>query len=190
MESHQRDEITADLAPHIAEPAAYAADPPRPIRTLSRLLATVLICASLATTATVVLAVIEAAAGARAVTHTIMLLLTAGSATTWISVIAVISRDAVLRYLRALRADTERIEARQLELYRRQDHLTLCLNNLASQQREQTRILEQIAAKIAELCRGQRDVLELEDADAELDARRQALAANSRPGSGRLRPIR
>jgi uncharacterized coiled-coil protein SlyX len=139
---------------------------------VSGLLAATLCVALVITVAAGVLTAIEETHNAPAVTHTTMLLLVAGAAIAWISVIITNFRDRTHRTHQCLRSLGETVLARQSELYARQENLANRVNDLANRMAEQTQILRRIAADVAAVRREMADVIGVADADAELQLRR------------------
>ncbi|MEU6206400.1 hypothetical protein ABZ814_22780 [Micromonospora musae] len=150
---------------------------------MSGLLAALLCIAVPILLATGILAVVEAVHGAHVGGPNSMRLLTSASVTSWISVALVASRDRLVRAFRAIRVSNETMQNRQLELYRRQDHLANRFTDLANRQVEQMQMLRDMAEDIAAIRRDMADVIGISDADAELNAR-QAVNGNRPQGGG------
>ncbi|WP_330438783.1 hypothetical protein OHB44_27830 [Micromonospora sp. NBC_00821] len=149
------------------------------------MLASALCTAVLFTASVITLAVVEEVRDARPVSITTMHLLTAATATSWIALILVACRDRLARGYRALRGSTETMQARQLELYRRQDHLYDRFLDLANRQVEQMQMLRGIAEDITLIRKEMADVIGVADADAEL-LLRQAVNGHRPQASGGL----
>lgn len=179
------DADTGQIQLPIASKAGLYCTASNPPCGMSGLLAITLCIATLILAATVALAAIEETRNAPVVTHTTMLLLAAGTATSWIAVSIVIVRDRMHRNHQALNSVGERILARNQELSARQDALSHRMNDLANRQAEQMQVLRQLAATVAAIRRDMDDVIGVADADAELQLR-QAVNDNHRPPGGGL----
>ncbi|MEU5946270.1 hypothetical protein ABZ793_11995 [Micromonospora sp. NPDC047465] len=151
---------------------------------MSGLLAAIICIATVVLTATVALAAIEETRNAPVVTHTTMLLLATGSATSWIAVAIVIVRDRMHRNHQAFISIGERILARNQELSARQDALSHRMNDLANRQAEQMQLMRQLATSVAAVRREMADVIGVADADAELQLRQAVNDGHRLPGGG------
>jgi hypothetical protein len=154
------------------------ATPPSPPWSLSGMLASSLCVATVVLAATVVLVIIEEVHGAPVVSSTTMSLLTAASATTWIAVVLIASRDRQVRSILALRGSIETVQSRQIEVYRRQDHLAQRISKLDNRGAELLDMMLAIAVDVAAIRAEMTDVLGVADADAELSVRKSVVNGN------------
>lgn len=148
--------------------AGVYSTPDPPLWTMSGMLASTLCVAALFTAGVIALAAIEEVRNVRPISITAMHLLTAATATSWIAVVLVVCRDRLARCFRALRGSSETMQNRQLELYRRQDHMYGRFLDLENRQAEQMRVLREVANDIAAIRKEMADVIGVADADAEL----------------------
>ncbi|MFI6228921.1 hypothetical protein ACIBCR_16580 [Micromonospora echinospora] len=185
-QSRTRDPIDEDTSslhlPTGGEPAVYSTCVVGRMP-LSRLLTASLCTAVPLTIATILLAIIEEVRNNAAVTSTTMMLTTAGSAVSWIGVITVASRDWIIRHYQALHSLTETIQARQIELYRRQEHLAGRIANLANLVTENGHTIRALTTDVTAIRASMDDVLGVADADAELQLR-QAVNGPRAGGGG------
>ncbi|MBM0275367.1 hypothetical protein [Micromonospora tarensis] len=162
-------------------PGVYATPEPA-TWTMSGLLASALFIAVPLLLAVIVLTVIEEVRNSDVVSENAMGSLRAGCLGAWIGAVLIACRDRLVRCIRSLRVSNETMQNRQLELYRRQDHLARRFNDYANRQLEQVQLLRSIAEDMAAVRRDMIDVIGVADADAELNVR-QAVNGN-RSASG------
>jgi len=168
--------------PTSSAPGVYAAAVPTPW-TMSGLLGGTLCIAVPILLAVLILTVVEEANDSPVVSDNAMRLLIAAGIASWTAVTIVACRDRVVRCYRALRVSNETVQSRQMELYRRQDHLVHRFNDLANRQVEQMQLLREVAADVAKIRREISDAIGVADADAELSLR-QAVNGPRPPGGG------
>lgn len=171
---HRDRGVTEEITISRPAPATYARTPP-PLIAISGAMTTVLIVASITTAAGVIVTITHAAAGI-GLPDPVSGLVYALMGVSWTAVVQIAVRDRQDRRADAARADLERMQARLVELYRRQDHSTLALAALHAGQREQAVQLARIAAALDTIRDGISDALEIADADAELTVRQQQAA--------------
>lgn len=169
--------------PSRSAPGVYATPEPT-TWTMSGLLAGALCIAIPLLLAVTVLTIIEEVRNAHVVSANTMGLLRASGVAAWIGVVLIACRDRLVRCIRSLRVSNETMQNRQLELYRRQDHLAARMTDFANRQAEQMQLLRQVAADLAAVRREMADVIGVADADAEL-VMRQAVNG-TRPTSAGL----
>ncbi|MFG1898667.1 hypothetical protein ACGFIP_32130 [Micromonospora zamorensis] len=161
----------------------YAAPSP-PLWPVSGMLAACMCVAAVFVAGVVVLTVAEEVRHAPVISNTAMHLLTGAAATSWMAVVIVFCRDRLVVVIRALRGSNETMQNRQLELYRRQDHLYGRFNDLANRQAEQMVVLRGIADDVAAIRRDIDDVIGVADADAELMLRQAVNGTRPQTAAG------
>lgn len=149
--------------------------------TMSGLLAAAL---SVAVVLTVILGALIAAEETRDAVSSTMLLAVVWTAVAWIAVALVLLRDRADHRYRALHSSCETIQAREQELFARQEHLAHRFADLANRQAEATQLLRQLAADMAAVRRDMADVIGVADADAELSIRQAAVNESPPVGPG------
>jgi len=157
--------------PASSAPGVYAKGEPTSW-TCSGLLTSALCIAVPLLASVLVLTAIEETSNNAVVSDNTLGLLRSATAVSWICVVLVACRDRLVRGFRALRVSNETMQNRQLELYRRQDHLTRRFNDYANRQVEQVRLLREVAEGLAAVRREMADVIGVADADAELTMRK------------------
>lgn len=170
--------------PASAAPGVYAVAEP-PAWTVSGLLTSALCIAVPLLVSVLVLTVIEETGDSAVLSNNTMGLLRSATTASWISVVLIACRDRLACGFRALRVSNETMQNRQLELYRRQDHLARRFNDYTNRQAEQARLLRQVADDIATVRRDMSDVIGVADADAELHMR-QAVNGHRPPTASGL----